>query len=354
MNETNTPFDWVKSVEASLLQSDNIPLFGGAPAFPWKEFNHLLSRTLEREDLKIEPSELRWRSSHELLAGVGENPKILNFVISPLEGPLCWAISEGDLIRLSAYLFSDAAVEAPFQDHDFLQGFHHFLAAEAMYAIDNLRFLQKLTPRLSENTEVLQTEALCQDVHITIQGKPLWGRLLISSPFLESWKEQFAPYKPTRLSANFLTGFDVNVAIQLGACDLNQEILNALKPGDFLLLDECTIDPETFQGSVKVTSNGFPAFSGVLKEGSVTLQNSVSSTSPQETTAIPPAEEAASTTVSEEKAQEGQEIQKEAKKEKVNDDDFDDDDDFDFDDDDDDDDFDFDDDDDDFHFDDDD
>jgi flagellar motor switch protein FliN/FliY len=359
VNTEKEPYNWAKTVESALLQRDDIPMLGGAPTFPWKELSVILSRIFDRENLQVEPSELHWRSAGELLSGMGKNPKILHFVVTPLEGQLCWIMAEPDLVTLSSHLFSDSSSSAPFKDMDFLQGFHYFLATEVMHAIDSLRFLKRLTPRLSTDSTLPSVESLCLDVSITVDEKTTWGRLVVSPSFLESWKQNFAPYRPTTLSSDFLAAFDVTIGIEVGKTELSLEEWSKVRLGDFLVLDNCSLDPDTHEGAATLTVNGHPTFQGTLKGNTIELQG-LSGTTQKVVAAPPQASEAsiASDTPEEEaiavetpvearpppQANSPSQGTDDADLDDDNDDDFDDDD-FDFDDDDDD--FDFDDDDDD-------
>lgn len=288
MNTLKKPYDWTKIIEASLLESDEIPMLGKAPSFPWEEFSLILAKLTERSDLKIKPSDLDWRNASELLFGVGENPKILNFSLSPLEGEIYWAISESDLVHLSSLILTDSQTAPLFQDPDFLDGFHFFLATETLFTIDNLRFLEELTPRFSETKAPPSTDCLCTDISITLKESSLSGRLLISKTFVQSWRQYFSSHKPKKLPRELLPKLYANVGAEVARTEISLEQWSKVNPGDFLVLDSCSLNPKTKQGYVTITINGSPTLQAKIQGEGLVLFDEGDTSSSEEADSISP------------------------------------------------------------------
>ena len=86
-------------------------------------------------------------------------------------------------------------------DPDFQKGFYNFLAVAVLNTIGTLEFDKTLTPHLTSNTELPSSTAFCMDITISLMEKFLMGRLVISSEFLQSWKERYTSRKLNPLSA---------------------------------------------------------------------------------------------------------------------------------------------------------
>lgn len=276
------PLEWAHIVQDALLKHDAVPLFGKAPAFPWEEFNVLLARTFKRDDFSVRPSETKWRSSDKLFEGLGE-VRLLHLVLTPLEGSLCWAMSQEDIGKLMAYFLTETAKCPPIKDEDLLDGFQRFIAAEVIYAIDNLRALRELTPRISGNSEAPQGDHLTTDITITIKETSSWGRLFISPQLLESWRKHFANF-PAPFDPEKLAKMEIDLGIVIGKTEIPYEQWENAKEGDILLLDECTLDPNEMRGPVSITVNGQSLLPGSLSENKVTILS-------QEIEMAPPQEE---------------------------------------------------------------
>src|ERR1700719_3058778 len=96
----NQTYDWIKQIPSAVLHLDEIPLFGTAPSFPWNQFSSEMANTYQIESLSVQPMEMQWRTADQLLAGLPGTLIPLYFHFTPLEGNLCWVMSQTDVDAL--------------------------------------------------------------------------------------------------------------------------------------------------------------------------------------------------------------------------------------------------------------
>ncbi len=271
--ETNAyPFDWIKQLPLSILQSDEVPLFGHTPPFPWENLGHELSTVFHIDNIRIQPSEHQWQTPDQLLANMPDAPLLL-CSFAPLEGALIWAMSNQDIEILMKHLLAQQADEFASIDPDFQKGFYKFLAAQVIQTINKLDFDRNLSPTLHESDISLPDQpAFCIDVTISIGESTAHGRAIIPNALRQSWKERYADRKLGLAYDNPLSQkVQAIVHLEAGKVELTPDELSKIRPGDFIVLDTCSFDLESDKGRIIMTANGVPLFRARLKHGSIKI-----------------------------------------------------------------------------------
>lgn len=269
--QAHSSYDWVREVNPNLKKLDAIPLTG-APPFPWEALSALLAKAFDREGLTIEPGEIAWRTAEALYEGLGDSPFPLIFSIPSLRGQVCWVMPSQEMDVLAALLLTKESHPLTFHDPDLSESFYRFLALEVLYQLTQLSFDKTLSPILTNQATLPSEDSLCKDIAIGIQGLKIWGRLIISPEFRTSWVEHFAQTHPPAEQTDQLAQLvKINVHLEAGKCQLMQEQWNAIKPGDFILLDTCSLDSDRFNGRVMLTIDGHRAFRAKLKDGTLKI-----------------------------------------------------------------------------------
>jgi flagellar motor switch protein FliN len=265
-------YDWIKQIPHSVLELDSVPLLGTPPSFPWAEFTEELRKLLQLEDLQIQFSPMQWRDSDKHFEGI-EDTSPLFFTIPSLEGTFCWAMSKSDISTLMSIVVLKQASSFPEIDADFQEGFYHFLAIEVLNTLTKVDFDKNLKPALSSSIELPTKPSLCADISISIKQSPLFGRLILSPEFHTSWKERYAhrtlgsPYR-----SPLAQKLSVTMHLEAGKVNLNLSEWSKVIPGDFLLLDSCSLEQPGFdKGRIMLTINGIPFFRGKIKEGNIKI-----------------------------------------------------------------------------------
>jgi|688.fasta_scaffold20971_5 flagellar motor switch protein FliN/FliY len=265
-------FDWIKQLPDSVLQLDEVPLFGKAPPFPWEKLTKELSALFQIGKLKIEPGNSQWRTPEELTEGIGAEPATLFCSFSSLEGSLAWMMSKENIESLMLAVLTISPQNLIALDPDFESGFYNFLAAQVINTINKLDFDKNLSPSLHREESAFKQPAFCIDVSITLPEKTVMGRVVLSAELCHSWRERFANRK---LNQNFNTPLgqklQVTIHLEAGKTDISLPEWSKVVPGDFIILDFCSFEPDSDKGRIMMTIGGIPMFRARLKQGSIKI-----------------------------------------------------------------------------------
>lgn len=279
---TLLPYEWLKEVPTALLQSDNIPLLGFPPTFPWKEFSEKLKSNLELKDVEIKPLELSFKTSQDLFSALGQDLVPIHIQIPSLDGDLTLVFAKRDVEQIMSLLLSKNKQPLDVIDPEFQKGFVHFLAYEAIYIFNECHFDKSLNPHIGEKDQesdeeikemLLQREkSLCQDISLSIDGSTFILRLIISDEFRQAWKEKYAARSlDIPLNSELAKKIHIPVALEVGRVSLKYSEWKEIHPGDFLILDLCSLDPSSDRGKVMMTVNGNHFFRAKLKQGTLKI-----------------------------------------------------------------------------------
>lgn len=272
-NTTQSSYSWLRSVPGELFDLDEKPLLGFPPPFPWQNYAAEIARTLQIEGLTISPGELQWRSTGELFDGLGDKLKTIALNVSPLNGGLWWVMPEKGYTDLMESVFS-VPVAAPGEtvDENILTAFTQFLAGEAIAAFQKLDFDKKLSPVVLNESEQPKESCLSLDVSIKSKQHTIYGRLLISSPFRKAWAARYLQDQNTLVTKSPATeALNVIVHIEAGKFKIKPSDWQKIVPGDFVIVDSCTLDPDEDKGRVNLVINGQPFFRAKIKDGSIKI-----------------------------------------------------------------------------------
>ncbi len=261
-------YQWLKKLPSALLQLDDIPLLGFPPQFPWDSLAQNLSQLLEIKDLKIFPKEIKWRTAEELYSGLDHTLVAKNISVAPLSGSVCWVMPQEALRIFTAQLIEKRNPDSEQYDESFQEGLYQFLTVEVLHSLGQINFDNHLSYQLLPEAELPSEPALCLEVQITLSQTTLYGRLLISPEFRQSWKERYANRKlDFPLDDSLINRVTVPVHLDAGQVVLTEEEWEKLQPGDFLVLDSCSLQADGKKGRVMLTVNQRPFLRGRVKEG---------------------------------------------------------------------------------------
>lgn len=268
----HSSYDWIREISPDLKNLDAVPLTGAAPPFPWDDLSARLAKAFEREGLTIHPGETAWRSKEDLYEGLGDAPFPLIFTIPSLRGQVCWVMPAQEMDVLAALLLTQESHPLTFHDPDLSESFYRFLALEVLYQLTQVSFDTTLAPILTSMTALPKEDSLCKDISLAIQGQTIWGRLIISPEFRTSWAEHFAQRQtPSEQAQEIAQLVGVTVHLEAGKCQMTLQEWKGIVPGDFILLDSCSLDSDRFNGRVMLTINGHRAFRAKLKDGTLKI-----------------------------------------------------------------------------------
>ena len=156
-------------------------------------------------------------------------------------------------------------------DPTLLQGFYHYLCLNVLDIFNRQNLYGNLTATLSESQELPSDGALCIDVAIQVEDKPLWGRIICPGQTHASFKAHFAMEHPPLLSDPSFKNLPLSLHLEVGSTTLSISEWKKVKTGDFILLDRCTYDLQNHRGTAILSLGSTPLFDARIKEGTVKI-----------------------------------------------------------------------------------
>lgn len=272
MTTPSSAYDWVRQINPNLKKLDSIPLTGNNPPFPWEEFSTRLARSFECEGLSIQRGEMAWRSKEDLYEGLGDSPFPLTFSIPSLRGQVSWVMPAQDMPVLAAMLLSKQSHPLTLHDQALTESFYHFLALEALYNFTEVPFDNTLAPILTHQKTLPNQDALCWDIALQIQNHSIWGRLIISPEFRLSWIEHFAKKEEISPDAQQMAQLaEVVVHLEAGKIQMSLAEWKSVRLGDFIMIENCSLEAPQFNGRISLSINGKQAFRAKIKENTLKI-----------------------------------------------------------------------------------
>lgn len=267
---TTTPLSWIKKLETTLSETQEIPLWGYPPPFPWEEIISPLEQALAIKNLALAPLRTDWKPSEELLSGMGKNPIIVPIELTPLAGKIYWIMPSEDVSRLTSHVLNPNHHKG-FADSGLQQGFYHYLLLETLHALDRSHSFPELSAQLSEATALPNEGAMCIDIGISFEKGKVWGRLICSSEFQQSYKTHFSMKKISLQSNEIAKQMEVILRLEIGHTTLPLAQWQQIVKGDLLLLDRCSYDPKTCKGTLGIVLDNTPLFRARFKESTIKI-----------------------------------------------------------------------------------
>jgi len=261
----------LKTLEHALEETQAIPLWGSPPPFPWEAFSEELAKTLEQKKLEITHHKSEWLSQKELTDGMGDNPSIQAFTLSPLPGAFLWVIPKEGRDALVQKLLTKTDKAKKFSDPALQEGFYNFACLNILETFNQKSPYGNLTASLSENAELPEDGALCTDVSIQCDGITIWGRVICPRETHAGFRSHFTMDKPPLLSDPSLATIPLSLQLTVGSTSLSAKQWHLAAVGDFILLDHCTYDVEHGRGNAILTIGNAPLFDARIKEGEVKI-----------------------------------------------------------------------------------
>ncbi len=273
---TQHAYNWLKQISPTVMQWDQVPLFGASPAFPWEELGTKLAQLFQLQAVRIFHKETDWRNPEEFTAGFGGDAILLQIGVSNLEGTLIWVMSKSDLSLFMEALLGRKPEDFIPLDSDFYNGFYHYLASHTLSTLTQLPFGKNLGLGLLKSPTLPAEPSLCFELEIGIKTnedeKQAKGRVIISPQALSSWKQRWVDRTlETSLQSPLAEKLEVPIHLEIGRTKLSQSEWSSVSPGDFIMLDQCSYDLETEKGRVMMTVNGVPMFRAKIKAGNIKI-----------------------------------------------------------------------------------
>jgi len=267
---TTQPF-WLKTLEGAIEEAKIIPLWGSPPLFPWKDLSKKLAALFEQKSFEISHQKTQWLPPKEFTIGMGDDPLIQPFALSPLPGDFFWVMPLQSKKTLTTLLLTkDQKIDA-FSEHTLQEGFFQFVCLSVCDTFNQNTPYGNLSASLIDDSTLPQEQALCIDISISCSGQTLWGRVICPRETQQSFKTHFAMEKPPLFSDPSYGSIPIGLHLEAGSTTMTAKQWTAVKPGDFVLLDRCTFNLENNRGNALLVLGSTPLFDIRIKDGEVKI-----------------------------------------------------------------------------------
>ena len=262
--------NWIKHIESLVVQSLDVPMWGAAPSFPWKEFSKQLASSLNVKELKLSTGTAEWKKGSTILSGMGQSPLQLAIELSPLNGSFSVVFPSEDFSKLSSWVVHPEAGNEGFSDPYLQKGFFRYLCLEAMSTLGVMQIYRGLMPKLIE-MPLAKEDAYCIDIAIEHEKETIWGRLICPILFQESFKTHFSQDWNFSIPSHLYQEIFLDLSLAVGETSLSQDSWKNIGEGDFILLDHCSYYPDLKKGTFQLQFDNTPLFQVKPKEENIKI-----------------------------------------------------------------------------------
>lgn len=229
-------------IESLLLDSKEFPAWPNRISFDWDHFSKGIS-SIFGKDIQVIYGKADWKSSDQLLLGVGKSPIIFTLETMPVEHNIYVAASEDSIHKISSWLIQEGSESTGLVTKEIQEGFFRFLIIKSLFVVEEMPISEGLTFHIKEEDIPFLEHSYLIDIEIKNKDHSAWIRCIFSKLFQESFKRHFANMNLFR-DRSRLSGIELLCHIERGQSSLTWSELRELKAGDFLFLqggDEITL-----------------------------------------------------------------------------------------------------------------
>lgn len=267
---TPAPLSFIKKIEENITITQQIPLWGECPCFPWEALCSRLQKEIEDPHFRLAPVAHEAVAPENFLSDFGENPKCFSFQLSPLQGTITWVISAESLAQISSLILNGPEIKQP-SDLRFQEGFYQFFLLQITQHIEELKAYPDLHIQWVKNVELPKKPAFTIDISITLKERSFLGRLIIPEECREAFCSHFVRKSFNPLSSPVSAKIDIPLNLSIGSCEISQEEWKTIRTGDLLILDHCSYDPITQKGTATLSWDETPCFKIKIKKSNIKI-----------------------------------------------------------------------------------
>jgi flagellar motor switch protein FliN len=259
--------EWMERLEQGLAQIKQLPTFEDEFPFPWKEASDVIATALQIPDFQISSVRKSWKNSSELLQGMGDKVSLTAIEMLPVAGALFFALPDRAVSELSSQALVTTPTKEGFSQAKLKEGFYLFLFLKALQALDSLQLFKEASLTIGSAAILPDETSLCIDIEVKLPSKTLQARVVCPQSFIEAFKAHVPFQQETLLSLKS----EVAITCEVGHTVLSQEEFQAIKVGDFVVLDRCSYDPSHNKGSVTLMLGKTPLVLARIKSEGVKI-----------------------------------------------------------------------------------
>ncbi|NGX30809.1 MAG: Flagellar motor switch protein FliN [Chlamydiae bacterium] len=254
---------FVDHIESTLLDLVDFPKSYAALDLPIQELKEGIKQQLNLDNLELRFKRPKIEKNTDFTTSC--------FVIelkTALNGNLFFCLPNEHLKTLVEIL---SKKKIDILDPDLAKSIFYTLTLESLNIMHTTQFLEDLNFKLVTHASTIIPPVFNYEITATINKQELHFYLIYSKEFALSFDRFIEPNLQSKIPKEFENTIDCTLNLQVGSVDLYLNEFKSIKKGDFVVLDRCTIDPETTHGTLSFMLDKRPLFVGKLKEDKVKI-----------------------------------------------------------------------------------
>ncbi len=265
MANKQASYHWLKKINRHLGAMDRAGLIS-RPVFDEKEFSGMLRQKTGLPELEISIEQKEWQEGPAALKCI-ESFLVEEVTCAPLKGHIKCALSQKSIQSIFSALFIESEVRN-LSVEALSSGFFEFLLLQTLDILSSNTLLKGLRLQLFADNASSADAYLCLDVKIALGKQSEYIKVLLSNDFMEDWEKNLSAQAEKELQEN-----DIEVMLRLNAAHalLSMKSFKKIKTGDFILLDQGTIDPDHNTAIGALLLEETPLFDVKIEDGKIKL-----------------------------------------------------------------------------------
>lgn len=256
--------------DEALIRDLELPVHPRSFAFDFKPIAKRLCDLFQIDAIDIKTQPAKKVSSEEANALFSDATLYERISVPACTGHVFWITPKTSLKHFTLLALAKEEKEDELVSNDLLEGFKRFIAAELIFQVN-----QEKSPlfqsALIEQKELPSTGGYLYELLVNCGEKQLNCSLFLTDAFAKSFSQNVKSQAPLKIPKNIKQSVKTTVGLDIGHFSMNVEAFSKLKKGDFVVLDRCTLDPETKHGNLTLKLKEKSLFRAKLKEGNLKI-----------------------------------------------------------------------------------
>lgn len=256
--------------DEALIHDLELPVHPRSFTFDFAPIAKRLCDLFQIQSLDIKTQPAKKISLEEVNALFSDTALYERMTIPSCEGHVFWIIPQISLKHFTLFALAKEEKEDELISHDLLEGFKRFIAAELIYQIN-----QEKNPlfqsALIEQKQLPTSGGYLYELLVYCEGKQLSCSLFLTDTFAKSFAQNSKNREPLKIPDDIKQTIKTTVGLDIGHFSMSTYEFSKLKKGDFVVLDRCTLDPETQHGNLTLKLKEKSLFRAKLKDGNLKI-----------------------------------------------------------------------------------
>lgn len=269
--QSNTP--WIKEIKGALSAQLFRPVEAPKlPSFPWEDLEKAILAAFNLASCQLTLQHVS-SAEEQNLPELNEGAHLfLHLNLNPIQEKLILVFSLKDLSNVTK-LLTGSNEELSFADTELGEAFNYFFFANIVHCIEQSNYLSSINYSfsLSKDLPELSPDSLCLTIEAKLNELSLHTYLITKPQIKQELKSFLVNQSVNTVSDNIAENTSVDIKVEVGKVELDQQSIKSLRQGDFVILDSCSYQMNKGKSRATLTINGKPIFRVLFAKDHVKL-----------------------------------------------------------------------------------